>query len=240
MALALLAAWRRGARRGIEPGVAPGRAPDGTPDGTPGLTWRAAALALLPAAAWELFRLLYYGAPLPNPYYAKATGALGAQLSEGWLYVAPVLPALALALLATAATAPAATAAKAAPAVPDATAAAAPRPSHPKFRFLDLMGLSDEHLAQRVPGRRHHKSDPEYVLGRRPDLIVLNSWVRPGEDGRWQARDYSPVEAALRAHPDFARLYRPVPVFWERLSSWGQPAFILLYEIQLGQPARHP
>lgn len=393
VALALLAVWRRGARREREPGGAPGRAPDGTPDGAPDgapdLTWRVAALALLPAAAWELFRLLYYGAPLPNPYYAKATGALGAQLGEGWLYVAPVLPALALALLATAAAtaataaAPAATAATTEPAVP-ATAAVSARPpgqpspprhparalgayllatgllavsvyaggdwmegrrfllpvgllvaasaaaaaqaafaapapagrrrlaatlallaaaalapgfaarpgqlkaalagrtvpptgqlegtlvpasleaaawiaAHyppgllvavdhagalpyglPQFRFLDLMGLSDEHLAQRVPGRRHRKSDPEYVLGRRPDLIVLNSWARPGEEGRWQARDYGPVEAALRAHPDFARLYRPVPVFWERLSSWGQPAFILLYDLQLGEPARDP
>jgi len=107
----------------------------------------------------------------------------------------------------------------------------------PKFRFLDLMGLNDAHLARRVPGRRHRKSDPEYVLGRRPDLIVLNSRVRPGQGGQWQSKDYGPVEAALRAHPDFARLYRPVPVSWERLSSWGQPAFILLYELQPVPPA---
>ncbi len=39
------------------------------------LSWLAwGAVGALPLAAWELFRLLYYGDPLPNTYYLKLTG----------------------------------------------------------------------------------------------------------------------------------------------------------------------
>jgi hypothetical protein len=41
-----------------------------------------------------------------------------------------------------------------------------------EFRFLDLMGLTDAHLAKQ-PGGIHEKSDPDYVLGRRPDLVLV-------------------------------------------------------------------
>jgi hypothetical protein len=44
------------------------------------------ALAFGPAAAWELFRIIYYGAWLPNTYYAKATGDLLARLTAGTVY----------------------------------------------------------------------------------------------------------------------------------------------------------
>jgi len=41
-----------------------------------------------------------------------------------------------------------------------------------EFRFLDLMGLTDAHLAKQ-PGAIHEKSDPDYVLGRGPDLVLF-------------------------------------------------------------------
>lgn len=52
--------------------------------------WPAAALALLPPAAWLLFSLLYYGFPFPNTAYTKAfaTGiSPHALAAQGWRYL---------------------------------------------------------------------------------------------------------------------------------------------------------
>jgi hypothetical protein len=54
--------------------------------GRPALRWSSVALAIAPAVAWLLFRRSYYGVWLPNPYYAKATGALAARIEAGALY----------------------------------------------------------------------------------------------------------------------------------------------------------
>lgn len=43
-------------------------------------------VAVGPALAWLIFRRCYYGVWLPNPYYAKATGALAARLVSGAAY----------------------------------------------------------------------------------------------------------------------------------------------------------
>lgn len=55
--------------------------------------WVAAALA--PASVWLFFRRLFFGVWLPNPYYAKATGALAARLESGAAYSAWALALLA-------------------------------------------------------------------------------------------------------------------------------------------------
>jgi len=38
--------------------------------------------------------------------------------------------------------------------------------------ILDMFGLVDAHVARR-PGKQHHKTDPDYVLSRRPAAVVL-------------------------------------------------------------------
>lgn len=62
-------------------------------------------------------------------------------------------------------------------------------PYFSKLRSLDMLGLSDRHIAReppregvnRVPG--HNKFDPDYVLGTRPDLIV--AWIEKDGDLAW-------------------------------------------------------
>lgn len=70
--------------------------------GDPRLRFAHVALALSPALFYEVFRLSYFGAPLPNTYYAKATGALGERLEVGldyafWVLV-PLVPSMVYAL----------------------------------------------------------------------------------------------------------------------------------------------
>lgn len=59
--------------------------------GRPAMRWSSVAMALAPAVAWLLFRRSYYGVWLPNPYYAKATGAFAARIESGVLYCSSVL-----------------------------------------------------------------------------------------------------------------------------------------------------
>jgi len=61
---------------------------------------RALLLAFGPAVAWQLFRLAYYGAWLPNTYHAKATGALLPRLTAGLVYAGWGLAALGVAVAA--------------------------------------------------------------------------------------------------------------------------------------------
>ena len=108
----------------------------------------------------------------------------------------------------------------------------------PEYRFIDMVGLNDLHIA-RQPGRIHKKHDAGYVLAQKPDLIVLNSRVEPGTDGIWYHKGYWVGETALVEHPLFVD-YQPTDlvyrwgwkmlfpyslVFPEERSSW-----ILLYE----------
>ena len=57
------------------------------------------------------------------------------------------------------------------------------------MRTIDMLGLTDVHIAHRPPkleGRRapgHNKMDPGYVLSRRPDLIA--SWISYSLDMDW-------------------------------------------------------
>jgi len=55
------------------------------------------------------------------------------------------------------------------------------------LRTIDMLGLNDEHIAHldARPSFRvgHNKFDPDYVLGRTPDLIA--AWMRPNLDLYW-------------------------------------------------------
>ena len=55
------------------------------------------------------------------------------------------------------------------------------------LQTIDMLGLNDEHIAHgdARPGFRlgHQKFDPDYVLGRTPDLIA--AWVKPNLDLWW-------------------------------------------------------
>lgn len=291
----------------------------------------AMGLALFPAAAWEVFRLLEYGVPLPNTYYAKATGGTS-QLMRGLRYASPLLLAAVplllgwrpgrprgagplvgvlwgLALLAVVVggggdwmwhhrllvpvlpvfvalgaplwshgirgkllvlfglvalvpntTAPTAWIRDAlrgeklpiaafqegemfetSRALADDLQAryatdtlvavnhAGALPYYSGFRAIDMTGLNDVHIA-RVSGELHAKYDPDYVLGREPDLVVLNSRVRPGEKGAWYHPGYWVGETALVSHPDFVRCYAPLEVVatWRWIATGDN--FIVVFE----------
>ena len=55
------------------------------------------------------------------------------------------------------------------------------------LRTIDMLGLNDEHLAHSKarPSFRvgHNKFDPDYVLGRTPDLVA--AWMKPNLDLHW-------------------------------------------------------
>jgi hypothetical protein len=302
--------------------------------GRQAVTWREVAIVLAPALGWQVFRLAYYGSPLPNTYYAKATGALPRQLRLGIRYggwaAAPLLltmvswapqpsnrPALAICLLIGSQLAitvggggdwmsnhrlllpvllplvgcagglvttangvrgaivgAAATILTLLPVLtpPDTIVAAFRGETLPLsgwqegglvptsqtaatwigrhypdqtviavnhagvapyglmgFTAIDMTGLNDAHIAHEVPGGLHQKFDPDYVLARRPRLILLNSNVEPGQDGIWYHRGYWEGETALVDRPEFRRWYRPVR-YWTRIARGGRPGYILLYE----------
>src|SRR5262245_37384739 len=71
--------------------------------GRQAVSWREVAIVLAPALGWEVFRLAYYGAPLPNTYYAKATGHPYRQLRIGMRYGGWVVLPLVVAMAAWAA-----------------------------------------------------------------------------------------------------------------------------------------
>ena len=307
--------------------------------GRQAVSWREIAIVLVPALGWEVFRLVFYGAPLPNTYYAKATGNWYRQLRIGIRYggwaAAPLLvamgtwalrpsrrPALAILLLigsqlaitisgggdwmsnhrlllpvllpllgcaaglaadpdrvrgslaagvvavlilAPMMTPPSTLAAafrgqtlplarwEEAGLVPTSRTAASWIARHYPdttviavnhagaapygllgFTAIDMTGLNDEHIAHNVPGGLHQKFDPDYVLAKRPRLILLNSQVEPGQDGIWYHRGYWEGETALIDRLEFRRWYRPVR-YWTRIARGGGAGYILLYE-RVDQP----
>lgn len=71
------------------------------------------------------------------------------------------------------------------------------------LRTIDMLGLTDAHIAHRPPnpGRAvpgHSKSDAAYVLSRRPDLIA--SWINHSLDMEWglERRVYEPAGYRVR------------------------------------------
>jgi len=92
-------------------------------------------------------------------------------------------------------------------------------------RIIDMFGLIDTHLA-RVGGKQHHKTDPDYVLARNPDYVVL---VRTeGQSGGYLRLP----DAALGRQPAFRSSYRlirefPMPGAGEKLE---------VFEMKLERP----
>ena len=76
---------------------------------------------------------------------------------------------------------------------------------------LDMAALNDLHIA-RLPGARHAKWDPAYVLGRKPAYVVLNTRTAPAHGG--YVPGYWEGETALFEHPDFRRHYVALPKVW--------------------------
>jgi hypothetical protein len=104
------------------------------------------------------------------------------------------------------------------------------------FHAIDMTGLNDAHIAREVPGGLHEKFDPDYVLARRPNLILLNSLVEPGLDDVWYHRGYWEGETALVDRLEFQRWYRPVR-YWTCIGPGGRPSYILLFE-RIEEPPR--
>ena len=84
-------------------------------------------------------------------------------------------------------------------------------PYYSDLPTIDMAGLSDKHIA-RVPGARHKKWDPAYVLAKKPVFIVLNTRVEP--TGGIYYPGYWRGETLLVEHPAFQRHYRPVRKYW--------------------------
>jgi len=81
-----------------------------------------------------------------------------------------------------------------------------------KRRIVDMFGLVDAHIA-RQPGRLHFKSDPAYVLLRRPDYVLLvESAPKLGAD-RSEPTFLRIPDGTLYAEPRFRESYFPVREF---------------------------
>lgn len=103
-------------------------------------------------------------------------------------------------------------------------------PYHSGLPTIDMVGLNDLHIA-RVPGGKHVKWDPEYVLRRKPTYVVLNTRDRP-VDGKYRF-GYWAGETLLVRHPEFQRRYKAVDEVWSwrhrPLDRRGTPFFATAY-----------
>jgi arabinofuranosyltransferase len=95
---------------------------------------------------------------------------------------------------------------------------------------IDMLGLNDRHIAH-LSGNYNEKSDVSYVLGRRPDLVVLASRV-PGptvaSDMRLPGHAALFGDARFQAGYRIARRYEFNPTYWlivyRRVDSTTVPA----------------
>lgn len=94
------------------------------------------------------------------------------------------------------------------------------------YRFIDMIGLNDVHIAN-LKGRLHKKYDAAYVLNQKPDLIVLNSRVKPGTDGVWYHKGYWDGETAIVENPLFEN-YRATDMAykWEWKMAYPYSLFV--------------
>jgi hypothetical protein len=75
-------------------------------------------------------------------------------------------------------------------------------PYYSRLVTVDILGLSNRYIAH-LPGGFYEKSDPGYVLGRSPDLVVLLGRTSP--PAPFVGREA--VETAIATHPQFHRRY---------------------------------
>ena len=114
---------------------------------------------------------------------------------------------------------------------PESTVAVVPAgivPYFTRLHALDIMGVNDKHLA-RLPYRRHSfighgKTDPEYTLAQKPDLVVScrsESTARraPQHLIKHKERDFDYVLSFL-ASDTFREKYLPNPIANPYLHQW--------------------
>ncbi|MAA77891.1 MAG: hypothetical protein CL916_01425 [Deltaproteobacteria bacterium] len=95
------------------------------------------------------------------------------------------------------------------------------------YNFIDMTGLNDRFIAHHAKGGLHQKYDVEYVLQRKPELVVFNSFIKPA--GKKLSLQYWMGETALYEHPSFLKQYQMVPIYYERERFGGGNAYILLF-----------
>ena len=83
-------------------------------------------------------------------------------------------------------------------------------------RVIDMFGLIDRRIA-RIKGRMHYKADPQYVLSRNPDYIVLVSSSSAGIRPSF-LRIPDRVMSAEPAFTSRYELVRTVPLHWQNES----------------------
>ncbi len=76
--------------------------------------------------------------------------------------------------------------------------------------FIDMIGIVDSHIA-RLEGGMHEKFDIPYLLGKKPDFIVIICKRRLSDDA--DIVPMYPSGSRLMAHPDFHDTYTPVVSF---------------------------
>ncbi len=84
-----------------------------------------------------------------------------------------------------------------------------------KLYCLDYLGLCDAHIA-RLPGFLHEKSDPDYVLGKNLDWVVMCGTERdptPEQIAAYDVPGFRKPEDDLLRHPGFRQHYEFAAVF---------------------------
>ncbi len=90
-------------------------------------------------------------------------------------------------------------------------------PYHAGLPVLDMLGLTDTHIARRPPDLRyaypgHHRHDAAYVLARRPDLVMLANGPTVDSPGAFPWHEVRSYERDLATSPRFRREYRIIHV----------------------------
>ena len=80
--------------------------------------------------------------------------------------------------------------------------------------MVDILGLTNDSSLGVEPDlegvgvKGHHRFDPDWVLGQRPDLVVLGNGVLDG----FGAVPINPWERSLYSHPTFRADYVPIRI----------------------------
>ena len=90
-------------------------------------------------------------------------------------------------------------------------------PYHSGLPTIDMLGLTDAHVARRRPDLRyrypgHQRHDGPYVLSRSPDLILLANGPVVGRPGPFPWEEVRVYEQDLVLDPRFRRQYRLIHV----------------------------
>ena len=98
-------------------------------------------------------------------------------------------------------------------------------PYYSGFKFIDIIGLVDAHVAHQ-PGQMHEKTDVDYVLGRQPDFILLHTHLQLDESG-YPLMGYYPFDNKFLQNPQFKLNYRILNKFIRGNEKYGQNYFVL-------------